>query len=85
MIASKVTLVAATATQVATGGDANNPARVKLKTALTDLFAGGPGVTSAAGFPVKEAIVMDFELTGGNDLWLISAAGGDVNVLVTAS
>ena len=81
MIGSKITLAAATATKIASAGTGSNT--VKFRTALTDLALGGPTVTVATGYAPGAAVAapgIDIYV-GGDDLYAISTAGGDVYVL----
>lgn len=80
MIGQKVTLTAATATKIATGGVGNVSCLVK--TALTDLcFGGSSALTSANGYATGAALTNLSVPIGKDDLWAISAAGGDIYVL----
>jgi len=79
MIGSKITLVAATATQITTGGVGSRS--VFIESALTDLVLGGPTVTSATGCLVADLAPGVTFPTGNDDLWAISATGGVIYVL----
>jgi hypothetical protein len=79
VIGTKFTLVAATATKIATGGPGGRS--VFIESALTDIVLGGPAVTSATGCLVADVSPGLTFFTGSDDLWAISATGGTVYVL----
>lgn len=80
MIGKKVTLVAATATNVASSPAGGNYT-VKLKSALTDIVAGGPNVSATVGYAFAAAVAGTDIFCGRDDLWLFSTTGGDVFLL----
>jgi len=77
---TKQTLTAATAKKIVTGGVGTRTALVH--SALTDVFFGGPGVTSANGLPIADLDPAATIPCGNDDLYAISATGGDIFVLV---
>jgi len=80
LIARKVTLVAATATKIVTGGVGARS--VMLKTALTDLCLGeSAALTATGGYAFAAAITNVTVPTGNDDLWAFSTTGGDIFVL----
>ncbi len=81
MIGSKVTLSAGVAGKLVDSTKGVGARSVLIKTALTDLAFGGSGVTSGAGYLTSAAMTNVAIFCGADDLWGISAAGGDVYVL----
>ena len=79
MIGTKITLVAATATKIVTGGVGSRS--VFIESALTDVVLGGPTVTSATGCLVGDLSPGLTFPTGNDDLWAVSATGGVIYVL----
>lgn len=80
MLGQKITLVAATATKIVTGGPGHRT--VTYRTALTDTALGGPTVTVAGGYAFPAAPTNVSIDIGSDDLWAISTGGGDIFVLV---
>ena len=56
---------------------------VMLRNPTATIFLGGPDVTIANGFPLEEDDILSITLLQGDTLYGVTAATGDVNVLVT--
>ena len=57
-------------------GGSRSSTKVYIRTTLTDLYIGGPGVTATTGMPVATgATPTSFEIASG-ELWAFSATGG---------
>lgn len=80
MIGQKITLTAATAAKIVTGGPGHRT--MLYRTALTDTALGGPGVTVAGGYAFPAAPTNVSVDIGSDDVWAISTGGGDIFILV---
>jgi len=75
-----------TAELIASGGSAQNPKTVLIRSPSATIFVGGPTVTAADGFPVGVNDTLSLDLRSGDDLYAIASAGTPtVNVLITGS
>jgi hypothetical protein len=81
MIGAKITLVGGASQKIVDASKGTGKRSVLIKTALTDLCFGGPAVTSSTGYLTAAAITNLSIDCGADDLWAVSAAGGDVYVL----
>lgn len=81
MIGAKLTLGVATRQKIVDSSKGVGTRSVFIESALTDVVLGGPGVTSATGMLVADLSPgISFDC-GSDDLYAISATGGDIYVL----
>lgn len=80
MIGAKAVLVAATRQKIVDSSKGTGPRSAFVLSALTDVVIGGPAVTSATGCLIADLDPAVLIPCGNDDLWAISATGGDVYV-----
>lgn len=77
MVSEVITLTTA-AVRLCAGGTQEEPRSVlvKVPTGGSTVYVGGPGVTSAAGFPVEARETYSADVVGAdNDVWGLVASG----------
>jgi hypothetical protein len=65
-------------TRVAIDGVAAQPTRIKIRNndSTKTLYIGGSDVTTANGFPIDKLATLDFDLSAGEQFYMISSDAG---------